>query len=110
VSDFVTALTGAGTAVAVGTVMVARSWPAPARHRGPRRVAALLAEAELVPLDELLTAEAEFDAEYGETFAPVWRHCPGHDDGLPARNGWWCPTCRLPIPTHTTTTTIGGTS
>ena len=98
-SDFVTALTGAGTAVAVGTVMVARSWPAPARHRGPRRVAVLLSE--FVPLDELLTAEAEFDAEYGETFAPDWRHCPGHDDGPAARNGWWCPTCRLPIPTHT---------
>jgi hypothetical protein len=105
-SDYLTALTGAGTAVAVGTVMVARSWPAPARHRGPRRVAELLAEAELVPLDELLTAEREFDAEYGATFAPDWRHCPGH--GTPVGEGWVCPTCRLPIHTHTTTT-LGGT-
>lgn len=98
-SDYLTALTGAGTAVAVGTVMVARSWPAPAQHRGPRRVAELLSE--FVPLDELLTAEAEFDAEYGETFAPDWRHCPGHN--TPTGDGWWCPTCRLPIPTHATT-------
>lgn len=103
-SDFVTALTGAGTAVAVGTVMMARSWPTPGQHRGPRRVAELLADAELVPLDELLTAEAEFTAEYGDT-APAWRHCPGHD--TPGRNGWWCTDCRLPIPAHTTT--IGGT-
>lgn len=102
-SDYLTALTGAGTAVAVGTVMVARSWPLPARHRGPRRVAELLAEAEFVPLDELLTAEAEFDAEYGETFAPDWRHCPGHT--TPVGEGWWCPTCRLPIPALTTTIT-----
>lgn len=93
-SDFVTALTVPGTAVAVGTVMVARSWPAPARHRGSRRVAELLSE--FVPLDELLTAEAEFDAEYGDTFAPDWRSCPGHD--TPASDGWWCPACRLPIP------------
>jgi hypothetical protein len=106
VSDYITALTGAGTAVAVGTVMVARSWPTPARHRGPRRVAELLAESEFVPLDELLTAEAEFDTEYGETFAPAWRHCPGHT--TPSGDGWWCPTCRLPIPAHTTS--IGGTS
>jgi hypothetical protein len=106
VSDYLTALTGAGTAVAVGTVMMARSWPTPGRHRGPRRVAELLAEADLVPLDELLTAEAEFTAEYGDT-APEWRRCPGHDDGPPARNGWWCPACRLPIATHTTTTTTG---
>lgn len=94
-SDYVTALTGAGTAVAVGTVMMARSWPTPGQHRGPRRVAELLAEAELVPLDELLTAEAEFDAEYGEA-APVWQRCPGHN--TPADSGWWCPTCHLPIP------------
>ena len=104
-SDYITALTGAGTTVAVGAVMMARSWPTPGQHRGPRRVAELLAEAELVPLDELLTAEAEFATEYGDT-TPVWQHCPGHDDGPLARNGWWCPACRLPI--HATT--IGGTS
>jgi hypothetical protein len=103
VSDYLTALTGAGTAVAVGAVMVARSWPMPGQDRGPRRVAELLAEAELVPLDELLTAEAEFDAEYGDT-TPVWQHCPGHD--TPVGDGWWCPACRLPI--HATT--VGGTS
>lgn len=102
-SDYLTALTGAGTAVAVGTVMVARSWPLPARHRGPRRVAALLADAELVPLDELLSAEAEFATEYGDTFTPVWRSCPGHD--TPASDGWWCPACHLPNPAHTATTT-----
>lgn len=100
-SDYVTALTGAGTAVAVGAVMVARSWPAPNRYRGPRRVAELLAEAELVPLDELLTAEAEFATEYGDT-TPVWQHCPGHD--TPVGDGWWCPTCRLPIPALTAAT------
>lgn len=105
-SDYITALTGAGTAVAVGAVMVARSWPTPGQHRGTRRVAELLAEAELVPLDELLTAQAEFDAAYGDTFAPVWQHCPGHD--VPAGDGWWCPNCRLPLSTLTTTT-IGGT-
>lgn len=105
-SDYITALTGAGTAVAVGAVMVARSWPVAGQHRGPRRVAELLAEAEFAPLDELLTAEAEFTAAYGDT-APVWRHCPGHDDGPLARNGWWCPNCRLPLPALTTTTTTG---
>jgi hypothetical protein len=82
--------------------MMARSWPTPGQHRGPRRVAELLAEAELVPLDELLTAEAEFADEYGDA-APAWKHCPGHD--APAGDGWWCPDCRLPIATHTTTTT-----
>ena len=105
-NDELTAAVGALTAVMLpaGT-LIARSWPLPARHRGPRRVAELLSE--FVPLDELLTAEAEFDAEYGETFAPDWRHCPGHT--APSGEGWWCPTCRLPIPTHTTTS-IGGTS
>lgn len=101
-SDYLTALTGAGTAVAVGTVAMARSWPTPGQHRGPRRVAELLAEAELVPLDELLTAEREFADAYGDP-VPAWRCCPGHD--TPARDGWWCPTCRLPLATHTTTTT-----
>lgn len=101
-SDYITALTGAGTAIGVGAVMVARSWPAPNRHRGPRRVAELLAEAEFVPLDELLTAEQEFATEYGDMFAPVWRHCPGHD-GAPD-GGWWCPNCHLPLPALTTTT------
>jgi hypothetical protein len=103
VTDELTAAVGALTAIMLpaGT-LVARSWPAPARHRGPRRVAELLAEADLVPLDELLTAEAEFTAEYGDTFAPVWRHCPGHA-GAPVRDGWLCPACRLPIPTTTIT-------
>lgn len=108
-SDYLAALTGAGTAVAVGTVMMARSWPTPGQHRGPRRVAELLADAELVPLDELLTAEAEFTAEYGDAFAPAWRCCPGHA-GAPVRDGWLCPDCRLPIPAHTTTITTGDRS
>jgi hypothetical protein len=43
VSDFVTALTGAGTTVAVGVVMVARSL-APSRHR----------TAHLLPSEEVL--------------------------------------------------------
>jgi hypothetical protein len=108
VNDELTAAVGALTAVMLpaGT-LIARSWPVPARHRGPRRVAELLADAELVPLDELLTAEAEFTAEYGDT-APVWRYCPGHD--TPASDGWWCPACHLPIPTHTTTITTGNRS
>jgi hypothetical protein len=103
VSCYLTALTGAGTAVAVGTVLMARSWPVPGRHRGSRRVAELLSE--FVPLDELLSAEAEFTAEYGDTFTPAWRCCPGHDAGTPARNGWWCPACHLPTPTTATITT-----
>ncbi|MGJ5831367.1 hypothetical protein [Streptomyces ossamyceticus] len=101
-SDYITALTGAGTTVAVGAVMMARSWPTPGQRRGPRRVAELLAEAELVPLDELLSAEREFATEYGNT-APAWQHCPGHD--TPADSGWWCPNCHLPV--HATTTTTG---
>lgn len=102
-SDYITALTGAGTTVAVGAVMMARSWPTPGQHRGPRRVAELLADAELVPLEELLTAEGEFTTAYGHA-APVWQHCPGHD--VPVDGGWWCPICHLPI--HATTT-VGGT-
>lgn len=99
-NDELTAAVGALTAVMLpaGT-LIARSWPLPNRHRGPRRVAELLAEPELVPLDELLTAEKEFATEYGEA-APAWQHCPGHD--TPAGDGWWCPNCRLPLPALTT--------
>lgn len=102
-SDYVTALTGDGTALAVGAVMVARSWPAVGERRGPCRVAELLAEAEFVPLDELMRAQDDFTAEFGDV-APVWRHCGGHDE-LPARDtgGWLCPHCHLPAPALTTT-------
>jgi hypothetical protein len=90
VSDFVTALTGAGTTVAVGVVMVARSL-APSRHRHPEK---------LPPLEDLIGPPSEYtavdpDADT-QAFGIVrtgfgWcEHCQNTTAGIVTRNGFRC--------------------
>lgn len=88
-STLATALAGALTAVGVGSVSLARSWPQPrrGRHRATRQ-----AGKEFVPLDELLRpieALDQFEA-----------HCPIEDrPTLQVRlrlGGALCTECRNP--------------
>jgi hypothetical protein len=88
VSDYVTAWTGAGTAAAVALVAVARTWPAPGRHR------------RATVLDESLLEELLDDwpkPVYAAAVAQAWRWCPSccrnepsvlHQDGT-----WTCGHC-----------------
>ncbi|KMS79072.1 hypothetical protein ACH49_13515 [Streptomyces leeuwenhoekii] len=88
-SQFAAALAGAITAVGVGAVAVARSWPtASGRHRAPQRGA----EAKLLrPVEALDTFEA---------------YCPAEDrPTLQLRlrlGGSVCTECRLPTTSITT--------
>lgn len=73
-SDYLTALTGAGTTVAVGLVIVARAATAPrrGRHRAPAYIT--------VPLDHLM---------------PAW---PEPTHGVLAAQAFaWCPLCRAEV-------------
>ena len=89
-SDYLTALTGAGTAVAVGLTAMARSWTAnPARHRQPDR---------LPPESDLIGAPSAYTDPWADTqpFGVVRTgfgncdDCGGTTAGIITRNGFRC--------------------
>jgi hypothetical protein len=86
VSDYLTALTGAGTAVAVGTVMMARSWPAWERKPLPKPAV----RSVYVSLDELLDGP---EVTNGDAWCPTEQrtrlHAVRHDG---SRRCWTCST------------------
>lgn len=88
---------------------LARWWVSPVvepgRHRRSR--AAEMVD-EVVPLDELLAYEAEYETPYGAAVAQGWRWCPNCCRSEPAvlnRDGWLCGHCLEPAPDTTTTNT-----
>ena len=77
-SDFVTALTGAGTTVAVGIVMVARSLaPSPSRHRHPEK---------LPPVEDLIGPPSAYTAVDPDADTQVF--------GVIRTGFGWCEDCR----------------
>lgn len=90
-SQFVTAMTGAGTVVAVGLTMVARAWHVPAgRHRKPRPAPVH------VPLDALLGPT--YETPHGAACTPRWAYCPRCEEDAPGAvhgDGWQCGQCLL---------------
>lgn len=91
-SDYLTALSGAGTTLAVGITMVARSWTvSPARHRAPHR---LPSESDLIgPPSAYTTVDPNADTQ---AFGVVrtgfgWcETCQQTTAGVIARNGFRC--------------------
>lgn len=95
-SAFHAAVGGTLSALGVGMVMVARTWPAPGRHR-----ARVMDDESL--LTELL-GPVEREPVHGAVLAQAWRYCPSCDRDEPSvlhNEGWTCGHCF-----HTTT---GGT-
>ena len=91
-SEYVTALTGAGTTLAVGITMVARAWTAsPARHRAPHK---LPSEADLIGPPSAYTAVDPFADT--QAFGVVrtgfgWcEPCQGTTAGVITRGGFRC--------------------
>lgn len=89
-SDFVTALTGAGTAMAVGIVAMARASAPSGQHRKPP-LRAVLDEASL---EELLGPWPE--PVCGAAVARAWADCPScrkATAGVLHKDGWMCGEC-----------------
>lgn len=95
--QFIAALTGAGTAVAVGLTMMVRAVQGPAgRHRATHPQPAY------VPLDDLLGPSwSEFEPPYGAVVVQRWGACPtcGQDTpGVIHGDGWQCGQCLTIVP------------
>ncbi|MFJ5151437.1 hypothetical protein ACIQCF_07585 [Streptomyces sp. NPDC088353] len=93
-SQFITALVGAGAAVGVGSVMVVRSWPQPrGRHRAlaaPRQARAL---AGALPGPSPQAAPVP---PHGAVVAQSYDDCPTcarATAGMLHKTGWTCGTC-----------------
>lgn len=98
-SDYLTALTGAGTGVAVGLTVMARAWTttSPARHR---------ASVQFVPLDDLLGPPSAYTSYDTLTDVPalgpitpgfgVCEPCGTVTAGSHNRDGFLCGVCFTP--------------
>jgi len=88
--EFLTAATGAGMTVALGLVMVFRSWTvAPARHRAPRRLqpARVAAAPTEAPVDPNADTHAFGVVRTGFGWCD---HCQATTGGVITRNGFRC--------------------
>lgn len=95
---YITALTAAGTGVAVGLTIVARTWTAtyPAKHRAPHK----LTEADLIgPPSAYTTVDPEADTQaFGvvKTGFGWCQPCRQTTAGVITRNGFRCGECLTP--------------
>lgn len=110
-SDYVTVLAGAGTALAVGAVVVARTWPTSAEPR-PAPAPAVRQVLDEASLDELLGPWPEPGGwpSPGEPIRQGWRPCEpcGRNTvSVLHETGWTCGECLRCTAAETTTTSTG---
>lgn len=97
-SAYLTAMTGAGTCVAVGVVAIARIWPGPrGRHRATGRTVSL---EELLGSPSAYTTPSFTDVPEFAVIAQCFDDCPNCEQttaGVLHKDGWTCGQCLTPV-------------